>query len=213
MNAKHDPITTPWVDPDDAPEWTAEDFANAEISKGGRVMRRGRPPLPNPKDRITIRLDQDVADGLRATGPGWQTRVNDVLKEWLARTGSRSWSEQMEASKQVKSTGMRVVGSRNINIADNRIHGFDDGISVEGSTNLKAFRNTITGSGDPIERKLIEETIALIEAAKTASNVQPNEASAEQAAEESGLKRWMIDNGVSVVALGAQILSLWLGRS
>jgi len=32
---------------------------------------------------VSLRLDQDVVDGLRATGPGWQGRVNAALKEWL----------------------------------------------------------------------------------------------------------------------------------
>jgi hypothetical protein len=34
----------PWVDPDDAPEWTDEMVARAEISEGGKIIRRGRPP-------------------------------------------------------------------------------------------------------------------------------------------------------------------------
>ena len=87
MTAKPTASTTPWVDPDDAPEWTAQDFASAEISERGHIIRRGRPPLPNPKERITIRLDHDVAEGLRASGPGWQTRVNELLKDWLAKAG------------------------------------------------------------------------------------------------------------------------------
>ena len=35
----------PWVDPDDAPEWTDEMVARAEIREGDRIIRRGRPPL------------------------------------------------------------------------------------------------------------------------------------------------------------------------
>jgi uncharacterized protein (DUF4415 family) len=45
--------------------------------------RRGRPRLERPKVSITFRVDADVADALRARGKGWQTRMNDVLKEWL----------------------------------------------------------------------------------------------------------------------------------
>jgi uncharacterized protein (DUF4415 family) len=33
----------------------------------------------------TIRFDQDVLDALKATGRGWQTRVNDAMRDWLAR--------------------------------------------------------------------------------------------------------------------------------
>ena len=35
------------------------------------------------KERITIRLSQEVVQPFRATGDGWQTRVDAALKEWL----------------------------------------------------------------------------------------------------------------------------------
>ena len=78
-----------WVDPDDAPEWTDEMFERAAIYKGGKVVRpatgtvtkRGRPKLANPKRQVTLRLDSDVLEGLRETGPGWQSRVNDILRK------------------------------------------------------------------------------------------------------------------------------------
>jgi len=46
----------------------------------------GRPPLDpsQVKERITIRLDKDVLSKLRATGPGWQTRINDILRKAVA---------------------------------------------------------------------------------------------------------------------------------
>ena len=45
----------------------------------------GRPKPERPKERITIRLDQEVMAAFRATGPGWQTRMNDVLREYVER--------------------------------------------------------------------------------------------------------------------------------
>jgi uncharacterized protein (DUF4415 family) len=46
--------------------------------------RRTRGPQKAPtKVPTTIRLDADVLEGLRATGKGWQTRVNDAMREWL----------------------------------------------------------------------------------------------------------------------------------
>jgi uncharacterized protein (DUF4415 family) len=45
----------------------------------------GRPKAERPKERITIRFDQDVMAAFRATGPGWQTRMNDVLREYVER--------------------------------------------------------------------------------------------------------------------------------
>ena len=77
-----------WVDPDDAPEWTDDVFDRAAIYKGGKLVRpadgtltrRGRPKLANPKRQITLRLDGEVIDRLRETGPGWQSRINEILR-------------------------------------------------------------------------------------------------------------------------------------
>ena len=41
-------------------------------------------PLKTP---TTIRFDADVLAALRATGPGWQTRVNEVMREWVKSRG------------------------------------------------------------------------------------------------------------------------------
>jgi uncharacterized protein (DUF4415 family) len=45
--------------------------------------RGGRPKSSSPKIQTAIRFDADVLYGLRATGRGWQTRVNNVMREWL----------------------------------------------------------------------------------------------------------------------------------
>jgi len=44
---------------------------------------RGRPRSPAPKQRITIRLSPDVLATFKATGRGWQTRVETALRDWL----------------------------------------------------------------------------------------------------------------------------------
>lgn len=68
-----------WVDPDDAPEWTDEMFDRAEIRIGDKVIRPGR-PRGTAKQAVSIRLDKDVLEKFRATGPGWQSRINEALK-------------------------------------------------------------------------------------------------------------------------------------
>lgn len=45
--------------------------------------RVGRPIAENPKQKVTIRLDGDILAALRASGDGWQTRLNDKLREWI----------------------------------------------------------------------------------------------------------------------------------
>ena len=49
-----------------------------------KVGVRGRQKAPT-KERITIRLSQDVVQSFRATGEGWQTRVDAVLQDWLRK--------------------------------------------------------------------------------------------------------------------------------
>ncbi len=81
----------PWVDDDDAPEWTDGHFRHAQLSVGGKVVREGvgtwtrpgRPPSPNPKQQVTLRLDPDVLNLFRATGKGWQSRINAELRKAL----------------------------------------------------------------------------------------------------------------------------------
>jgi uncharacterized protein (DUF4415 family) len=49
-----------------------------------QVARRTRGPNKQPtKEQIAIRLDQDVLSAFRVDGPGWQSRVNAALREWL----------------------------------------------------------------------------------------------------------------------------------
>ena len=85
-----------WVDPDDAPELKEDFFQTAEIAIGGKVLRPasgtltkpGRPKLANAKRSVHLRLSPDVLAHFRATGPGWQTRIDDVLRK-AARLGAR----------------------------------------------------------------------------------------------------------------------------
>lgn len=72
---------------DEAPEWTEADFARADEYQGNTLVRRGRgrPKLDTPKRLVSVRLDADALEQMRATGPGWQSRVNEAVVEWLAR--------------------------------------------------------------------------------------------------------------------------------
>ena len=80
-----------WRDADDAPLLPSAFFAHAEIAEGARIVRpadrvlvndgRGRPRLANPKQAVKLRIDHDVLEHFRATGPGWQTRMNAALRK------------------------------------------------------------------------------------------------------------------------------------
>lgn len=76
------------ADPD-AAEWTVEDFTQAhratdvmpaEVLAGLTPRRRGPGAKPT-KAQVTFRLDWDVVEALRASGPGWQTRANEALRK------------------------------------------------------------------------------------------------------------------------------------
>lgn len=68
-------------DPDGAPELLNDFFRHGELRHGGKLVRRGRPPLSGkPKTAITLRLDEDVVKAYRETGEGWQTRINADLR-------------------------------------------------------------------------------------------------------------------------------------
>lgn len=60
-------------DPDDAPELTEEFFERADEYIGERLV----------SECITIRLSPEVLKPFRASGPGWQTRMNAALADWL----------------------------------------------------------------------------------------------------------------------------------
>ena len=67
------------VDEADRPATEEELRAGVEAYRRGR----GRPAGSGKKEQVAIRFDTDVLSALRASGKGWQTRVNEVMREWL----------------------------------------------------------------------------------------------------------------------------------
>jgi uncharacterized protein (DUF4415 family) len=62
------------TDPDNLP------LTDAELSQFKRV--RGRPLGSGKKEQVTLRLDAQILEKFKATGNGWQTRINDALLDW-----------------------------------------------------------------------------------------------------------------------------------
>ena len=81
MAKKRDAGEREWIDPDDAPELTDEYFDRADLYHGEVLIRRGRPPLAAPKRQVTLRLSPEVIEHFKAGGPGWQTRIDDALRQ------------------------------------------------------------------------------------------------------------------------------------
>jgi uncharacterized protein (DUF4415 family) len=92
--AKH--IPSPELIDDDNPEWVAADFARARpaaevlpalfgAQQSAQMLvpkRRGR-PAGVTKVSTTVRFDAEVLARFKASGPGWQTRMDVALKDWL----------------------------------------------------------------------------------------------------------------------------------
>ncbi len=82
---------------DENPEWTEEDFKKARPAaevlremlpaKAAEEMLKPKPGRPAGSGRkapaTAVRFDADILAAFKATGKGWQTRINDALREWL----------------------------------------------------------------------------------------------------------------------------------
>lgn len=69
-------------DEDDRPATAEEMQAGIEAYR----KKRGRPAGSGTKEQVAIRFERDVLEALRATGPGWQTRVSDAVSK-LVKAG------------------------------------------------------------------------------------------------------------------------------
>lgn len=87
MNKKPNPEL---VD-DENPEWTDEMFKQSvrldALPASLQTKLRGRPKAIVTKEAVKLRLDADVLAALRASGDGWQTRINDTLRASLHLAG------------------------------------------------------------------------------------------------------------------------------
>ena len=64
------------IDEDDRPA-TMQELNAARIARGR--------PIGSDKTQIALRVDNDVLNTFKQTGKGWQTRMNNALKEWLSQ--------------------------------------------------------------------------------------------------------------------------------
>ena len=62
-----------------------EDSPDATLLMREAIVQRraGRPAGFGNKEQVAIRFDKDILEAFRSTGRGWQTRMNEALKEWL----------------------------------------------------------------------------------------------------------------------------------
>ena len=71
----------------DNPQWTKADFAKAKpfseaLPELAASIRKGRGPNKAPtKKLVSLRQSPDVLNHFKATGPGWQSRIDDALRK------------------------------------------------------------------------------------------------------------------------------------
>lgn len=83
---------------DEAPKLGKDFFRHARKMDGDKMLReatrtlRGRPAKPAAarKQAVSIRLSPDVLEHFRGTGPGWQTRMDEALREAMRRARKRA---------------------------------------------------------------------------------------------------------------------------
>ena len=94
-------VDTHVIQPDEyreLPELTDADMKRGKWKIGGKdvspaegkaafraALKRGRPKAEVTKVSTTVRFDADLLAAFKATGKGWQTRLNDALREWLKK--------------------------------------------------------------------------------------------------------------------------------
>jgi uncharacterized protein (DUF4415 family) len=60
------------------------DIDFSDIPKLGKSFwKDAKLTLPEPKDRLTIRIDHDVVEWLKKDGSGYQTRINAILRSYM----------------------------------------------------------------------------------------------------------------------------------
>ena len=72
-------------------EMRDEDIDDSDIPKlDESFWKHATLTVPEPKDRLTIRLDHDLVQWLKKRGSGYQTRINAILRSYMnAQTGVR----------------------------------------------------------------------------------------------------------------------------
>lgn len=77
------------ADPRDPDDFDVSEAGVADALAARAARRKGGRPSGSNKEQVALRIDKDVLAVFRATGAGWQTRMNDVLRDAAARMPTR----------------------------------------------------------------------------------------------------------------------------
>jgi uncharacterized protein (DUF4415 family) len=90
---------------EEIPELIDEMAERADLYRGGKLIRRGRPKSDDPKQQITLRLDAAVLRWFQQSGPGYQSRIGAALKSHMTRKQAAA-----KASSRGKTARKRKAG-------------------------------------------------------------------------------------------------------
>jgi len=85
MNAKRKGSGRTSAERAEPPEIDEAWVAGADLYEGAKLIRRGRPKLANPRKLLSLRLPPEIIARWKASGPGWQTRMAEVLERSTPR--------------------------------------------------------------------------------------------------------------------------------
>ncbi len=88
---------TGWTDPDDAPDLSTPEY---QAKLASVPVRRGRPKSVSPKVRVGFRLSADLVDKIRASGKGYNVRVEKVLREGFFDSRSKAGGTPTKSTKR-----------------------------------------------------------------------------------------------------------------
>ena len=87
MTGNKPSTATDWIDPDDAPDLSTPEY---QAKLAATPVRRGRPKSAAPKVRVGFRLSAELVECIRASGPGYNARVEKVLREGFGPKGPKT---------------------------------------------------------------------------------------------------------------------------
>ena len=103
MTGNKPSTATDWIDPDDAPDLSTPEY---QAKLAATPVRRGRPKSAAPKVRVGFRLSAELVERIRASGPGYNARVEKVLREGFgAKTAVPSKDRPASAKAGKRTTG------------------------------------------------------------------------------------------------------------
>jgi uncharacterized protein (DUF4415 family) len=86
-----------WIDPDDAPDLSTPEY---QAKLAATPVRRGRPPSEAPKVRVGFRLSADLVEKIRASGKGYNVRVERVLREGFFNSTGKAGGAPSKSNKR-----------------------------------------------------------------------------------------------------------------